>query len=85
VLDVRDDDEYAAGHIPGSIHIPFGELPNRQGELPREKAIAAICSGGKRSGLAASILQRAGFDRVVHVAEGGVSTWQSNGHPIESD
>src|SRR5215218_8836035 len=84
VLDVRDDDEWTEAHIPGSIHLPYGELPERQGELPRDKAIAAICSGGKRSGLAASILQREGFERVIHVANGGVGTWRSSGRPVES-
>jgi len=81
---VRDDDEWTEAHIPGSIHLPYGELPERQGELPRDKAIAAICSGGKRSGLAASILQREGFERVIHVANGGVGTWRSSGRPVES-
>ena len=84
VLDVRDEDEYAEGHIPGSVHLPYGELPDRQGELPRDRAIAAICSGGKRSGLAASILQREGFERVLHVADGGVGTWRRAGRPIET-
>ena len=84
MLDVRDEDEWAEGHIPGSIHLPYGELPDRQGELPRERAIAAICSGGKRSGLAASILQREGFERVLHVADGGVGTWRRNGRPVET-
>jgi hydroxyacylglutathione hydrolase len=84
VLDVRDDDEWTEAHIAGSIHLPYGELPERQGELPRDKAIAAICSGGKRSGLAASILQRDGFERVIHVANGGVGTWRSSGRPVES-
>src|SRR5215204_2574494 len=84
VLDVRDDDEFAEGHIPGSVHLPYGELPDRQGELPRDREIAAICSGGKRSGLAASILQREGFERVLHVANGGVGTWRRSGHPVES-
>jgi hydroxyacylglutathione hydrolase len=83
VLDVRDDDEWAEAHIPGSIHLPYGELPERQAELPRDKTIAAICSGGKRSGLAASILQREGFERVIHVADGGVGTWRRSGHPVE--
>jgi hydroxyacylglutathione hydrolase len=82
VLDVRDDDEFAEAHIPGSIHLPYGELPERQGELPRDRAIAAICSGGKRSGLAASILQREGFERVLHVANGGVGTWRRGGRPV---
>ncbi|MCE3267689.1 MAG: beta-lactamase domain protein [Solirubrobacterales bacterium] len=84
VLDVRDADEFAEGHIPGSVHIPFGDLPARLDEVPRDGTIAAICSGGKRSGLAASVLQRGGFD-VIHVAHGGVGTWRADGRPIESD
>lgn len=83
VLDVRRDGEFAAGHIPGSLHIPFGDLPERLGELPRDQPIATICKGGKRSGLAASILQREGFDGVLHVARGGVGTWQKEGRPVE--
>jgi hydroxyacylglutathione hydrolase len=83
VLDVREDDEFAAGHIPGSVHIPYGKLAGRLDELPRDRPIAAICSGGKRSGLAASLLQREGY-RPVHVGRGGVKTWQRHGHPVES-
>ena len=83
LLDVRDADEFAAGHIPGAVHIPYGELRGRIGELSRDAPIAAICSGGKRSGLAASILQREGFDEVIHVGPGGVGAWASSGHPLE--
>jgi rhodanese-related sulfurtransferase/glyoxylase-like metal-dependent hydrolase (beta-lactamase superfamily II) len=85
VLDVRDDDEFAAGRIPGSVHIPYGDLPERLPELSRDRAIAAVCSGGKRSGMAASILQREGFEDVVHVGHGGVGTWKQAGRPIEED
>jgi rhodanese-related sulfurtransferase len=67
------------------VHLPYGELPERQGELPRDRAIAAICSGGKRSGLAASILQREGFEGILHVANGGVSTWRRAGRPVETE
>jgi rhodanese-related sulfurtransferase len=84
VLDVRDDDEFATAHIPGSVHVPYGQLIDRLGELPADQTIAAVCSGGKRSGLAASILQRAGRDSVIHVGHGGVDTWQRGGHPVES-
>lgn len=84
VLDVRDPDEFAEGHVPGSVHIPYGHLIDRLGELPRDREIAAICTGGMRSGLAASLLQREGFIKVVHVAHGGVGTWRKRGHPVES-
>ncbi|HKB50629.1 MAG TPA: rhodanese-like domain-containing protein [Solirubrobacterales bacterium] len=83
VLDVRGAGEYADGHIADSLHIPYGELARRLDELPRDRALATICKGGKRSGLAASVLQREGFE-TIHVARGGVGTWQAEGRPIES-
>jgi hydroxyacylglutathione hydrolase len=83
VLDVRGAGEYAEGHIPDSLHVPYGELPRRLGELPRDRALATICKGGKRSGLAASVLQREGFE-TIHVARGGVGTWQKEGRPVET-
>ncbi len=83
VLDVRGAGEYAEGHISGSLHIPYGELQRRLDELPRDRALATICKGGKRSGLAASVLQREGFE-TIHVARGGVGTWQAEGRPVES-
>jgi hydroxyacylglutathione hydrolase len=83
ILDVRNDAEYAGEHIPGSLHIPYGDLAGRFDELPRERPIAAICRGGKRSGLAASILQREGFADVIHVGQ-GVGVWRDGGHPVES-
>jgi glyoxylase-like metal-dependent hydrolase (beta-lactamase superfamily II)/rhodanese-related sulfurtransferase len=82
VLDVRNAAEYASEHIPGSLHIPYGDLAGRFDELPRERPIATICRGGKRSGLAASILQREGFDDVIHVGL-GVGVWRDGGHPVE--
>jgi hydroxyacylglutathione hydrolase len=84
VLDVRDDGEFAEAHIPGSRHIPYGEIADRLGELSPEQPVAAVCSGGKRSGLAASILQREGFEHVIHVGHGGVGTWRRVGRPVET-
>ena len=66
------------------MSIPHPELLERLAEVPRDASIATVCSGGKRSGLAASLLQREGFDRVIHVADGGVGTWERQGHPVES-
>jgi hydroxyacylglutathione hydrolase len=82
ILDVRNASEYESEHIPGSLHIPYGDLAGRLDELPRERPIATICRGGKRSGLAASILQRAGFEDVIHVGK-GVGAWRDGGHPVE--
>jgi glyoxylase-like metal-dependent hydrolase (beta-lactamase superfamily II)/rhodanese-related sulfurtransferase len=83
VLDVRRASEHAEAHIAGSLHIPYGELTQRLDELPRDRVLATICKGGKRSGLAASVLQREGFE-TIHVARGGVETWQQEGRPVES-
>ena len=82
LLDVRGAGEWAEGHIPGSLHVPFQELPHRMQELPGDRELATICSAGKRSGLAASILQRAGR-HVLHVAHGGVKSWGAGGRPLE--
>ncbi len=84
VLDVRDASEFASGHIPGAVHIPYGEVGERAGELSQGRPVATVCSGGKRSGLAASLLQREGFDRVIHVGRGGVGTWKRAGRPLET-
>jgi hydroxyacylglutathione hydrolase len=75
VLDVRNAGEYESGHIPGSLHIPYGELLDRLDEVPRDRTVATICKAGKRSGLAASILQREGFEGVMHVSRGNAATW----------
>ncbi|HXS34534.1 MAG TPA: rhodanese-like domain-containing protein [Solirubrobacterales bacterium] len=75
VLDVRNPTEFEAAHIPGSLHIPFGQLRDRIDEVPREQPVATICKAGKRSGLAASILQREGFDGVIHVSRGNAANW----------
>jgi glyoxylase-like metal-dependent hydrolase (beta-lactamase superfamily II)/rhodanese-related sulfurtransferase len=75
VLDVRNASEYEAGHVPGSLHIPYAELCDRLDEVPRDRPVATICKAGKRSGLAASILQREGFEDVMHVSRGSAATW----------
>src|SRR5829696_6645193 len=82
VLDVRGEAEFARAHIPDSLHIPYEQLLDRLDEVPTGRPVAAICSGGKRSGLAASLLQREGRE-VIHVGHGGVGTWESQGHRVE--
>ncbi len=83
LLDVREPDEYAAVHAPGSMLMPLGQLPSRLGELQayRNKPIAVICRSGRRSARAVEILRNAGFTEAVNV-EGGMNAWESAGLPV---
>ncbi len=83
VLDVRERAEWEAGHIPGSINVPYHDLHALPDGVDPERPVAAICSSGQRSAVAASLLLRHGAPRVIHVAEGGVGTWERRGWPIE--
>ena len=80
---MRGASEFAEAHIAGSLHIPYGELARRLDELPRDRPLATICKGGKRSGLAASVLQREGFE-TIHVAPAGSAPGRSEGRPVET-
>jgi hydroxyacylglutathione hydrolase len=82
VLDVRQRDEYARAHVPGSMHLMAGDLPVRLAELPRDRPLFTICASGFRSSIAASLLQRAGFRDVTWVS-GGVPAWRAAGYPVE--
>lgn len=82
VIDVRTPGEYAVEHIPGSLHISGGDLPERLDTLPRERPIAVVCASGYRSSIGASLLRRAGFGSVVWVAN-GVPAWRAMGLPVE--
>ncbi|CAN5564246.1 MBL fold metallo-hydrolase [soil metagenome] len=84
VLDVRQLDEYASGHIPGAVHLHAGDLPERLSELPRDRELLTVCASGYRSSVAASLLQQAGFTRVGWVS-GGVPAWRAAGFPVDTD
>lgn len=82
VLDVRSNDEYAAGHIAGARHVMAGHLADRVAELPRNGTpIAVVCGTGYRSTVAASLLERAGFNDVVNIT-GGMGAWIQAGLPL---
>lgn len=82
VLDVRQHHEWVEGHIPGSIHLMGGDLPDRLAELPRDKPIMTICRTANRSAVAAGVLLQAGFTDVTWV-DSGVPSWRRAGFPIE--
>jgi rhodanese-related sulfurtransferase len=83
LLDVREDDEWAAGHVPGATHIPLGQLGARTDELPRENQIYVICRSGMRSARAAQALTGAGW-QALNVA-GGMQDWAAAGRPMVTD
>lgn len=82
LLDVREQDEWDAGHIDGSQHIPLGELGERLDEVPRDRTVVAVCRTGSRSDRAARGLQQLGF--TAHNLDGGVTAWTRAGLPLVS-
>ena len=82
VLDVRGQQEWDEGHIPGAVHVPLGDLPDRLDAVPREKSVVVHCQSGARSAIAASVLRAGGMGNVCNLA-GGFSQWQGAGQPVE--
>ncbi len=83
ILDVREQSEWDAGHIPGSLFTPYHDLHELPAGLDAQRPVAAICGSGQRSAVAASLLQRHGAHDVLHVVDGGVPTWGRRGWPLE--
>jgi adenylyltransferase/sulfurtransferase len=80
LLDVREPNEYQIGKIPGSTLIPLGEVPQRVGEIPRDKEIIVHCKMGGRSAKAAQFLRQQGFSRVRNL-KGGILAWSDQIDP----
>jgi hydroxyacylglutathione hydrolase len=72
ILDVRERSEWDAGHIPGSVHVPYHDIHAIPEGIDPQRPVAAICSSGQRAAPAASLLRRHGAREVLHVVEGGV-------------
>lgn len=74
LLDVRERDEYAEGHVPGSVNLPLSELESRAGELDKTAPTYVYCLSGGRSSRAAAILTAKGFAEIKNI--GGISAWK---------
>lgn len=74
IIDVREQDEYSLGHIPGAVLLPMSEFQSRAGEIPQNTAIVLVCATGARSSLAAGYLVEKGFTQVYNL-EGGMAAW----------
>lgn len=74
VVDTRDEHEWAAGHVPGAVHIYVPDVSYRAPEIPTEAPVAVHCASGYRAGIAASLLEQAGLTQIRHV-HGPYSDW----------
>ncbi len=81
LLDVREPDEWQAGHAPGAQHMPLGQLD--PAALPDDAPVLCICRSGGRSSKAAEALQAAGID--ASNVTGGMNGWAEAGLPVETD
>ena len=82
LVDVRGPGEREQRRVAGSVSVPLNQLASKLNDLPRDRPLIVYCAGGYRSSIAASLLQRAGFDRVSEMA-GGITAWESAGLPVE--
>ena len=83
VLDVREVSEWEEGHIPGSVHVPYHDIKGIPDGVEADEPIAVVCASGQRAAVGASLLQRHGAKRAIHVVGGGVPLWQRQGWPTE--
>lgn len=84
IIDVREDDEWVAGHIEGALHVPLADIPASLDDLPLDDDMYIICRTGGRSRRAAAWLDENGFDAIN--VDGGMGAWNlDRGLPIVSE
>lgn len=81
LIDVRQDDEHAVGHIEGSQHIELDRLPSEAGAIDRDRPVVFYCRSGSRSALATQAFRAAGYE--AHNLTGGLLAWKEGGLPLE--
>ncbi len=84
LLDVREPDEWAAGHAPGAHHVPMMEIPARTAEVPADVEVVVVCRSGGRSGQVVSYLMGNGWDNVRNL-DGGMQSWAAAGREVVSE
>ena len=84
LLDVREPDEWAAGHAPQAHHMPMMEVPARIAEIPGDTDVVVVCRSGGRSGQVVSYLMGNGWDNVRNL-DGGMQAWAADGREVVSE
>ncbi len=84
LLDVREPDEWAAGHAPGAHHLPMMEVPARMAEVPADGDVVVVCRSGGRSAQVTAYLAQHGWDNVRNL-DGGMGAWQDAGRELVSE
>jgi rhodanese-related sulfurtransferase len=81
LLDVRDPDEWEAGHAPDATHVPMMQIPARMAELPDDRDVVVVCRVGARSAQVVSFLMAHGHARAANL-DGGMYAWEAAGRPV---
>jgi rhodanese-related sulfurtransferase len=84
LLDVREDDEWVAGHAPDAQHLPMHEIPARLAEVPTDRNVVVVCRSGGRSARVVEFLLHNGWDNVHNLA-GGMQDWAAAGRPVVAE
>ncbi len=84
LIDVREDDEWLAGHAPGAVHLPMNELPERLAEVPAEGDVVIVCRSGHRSAEVTAYLVSRGLGHVRNLHDGMLG-WAAAGRPLISE
>jgi rhodanese-related sulfurtransferase len=82
LIDVREPEEWNAGHAPNATLVPLGSLSARLGDIRRDREVLLICRSGNRSGTAQRQLLQLGYEQVFNVS-GGMNAWSGAGLPVE--
>jgi rhodanese-related sulfurtransferase len=84
LLDVRELDEWEAGHAPGAAHLPMMDIPSRMSEVPQDREVVVVCRVGGRSGQVVAYLRHQGWENVANL-DGGMMGWAAAGRPVVTD
>lgn len=80
-VDVRSEDEFRSGHVPGASCVPLDQIESGQATIPADKLVVLSCQSGRRSARARELLNARGFTNIVEM-EGGFSAWAGSGLPV---